>query len=196
MYFLQMQLLRMRDASFSRGALAAGPITLDLERGERVALRFASPQEASIVALLATGIVKASNGCVLIGDYDPRVQSVACKRIAALVPHEPFALDDDEFARYVEYRAALWNLEPQRALTHAALLRKRLAGMHEALAYPLIGALLGMPQLVVLDRPEPAYAAQILAAVGRRSLLSVHTEAAAARAFAPNAFGRFRSTSA
>jgi hypothetical protein len=192
MYFLQMPLLRMRDATFSRDALGAGPVTLDLERGERAALRFGSPQEASIVALLATGIVKASSGCVLIGDYDPRVQSVACKRIAALVPHEPFALDDGEFARYVDYRAALWNLEPQRAHAHAALLRKRLAGMHEALAYPLIGALLGMPQLIVLDRPEAAYAQQILAAVGRRALLSVHTDAAAARVFAPSALGGLR----
>lgn len=191
-----MPLLRMREATFSRGKLLAGPLTLDLERGERGALTYDSPQQAAIVALLATGIVKASSGCVLIGDFDPRVQSVACKRIAAFVPHEPFALDENEFARYVDYRAALWNLEPQRAQTHAALLRKRLAGMHEALAYPLIGALLGMPQLIVLDRPEPAYAAQILAAVGRRALLSVHTDAAAARAFAPNLFGRFRSTGA
>ncbi|HEX3670116.1 MAG TPA: hypothetical protein VHT92_00275, partial [Candidatus Cybelea sp.] len=96
-----MPLLRMRNAAFERGGLSAGPVTLDLARGERAALTYASPQEATIVALLATGIVKASSGCVLIGDYDPRVQSVACKRIAALVPHEPFALDEDEFDRYI-----------------------------------------------------------------------------------------------
>ncbi|MGA8574109.1 MAG: hypothetical protein WB609_00275 [Candidatus Cybelea sp.] len=191
-----MPLLRMREATFSRGARCAGPVTLDLERGERAALQYACAQEAAIVALLATGIVKASSGCVLIGDYDPRVQSVACKRIAALVPHEPFAIDESEFERYVEYRAALWNLEPQRARTYAALLRKRLAGMHEALAYPLIGALIGMPQLVVLDRPEPAYARQILAAAGERALLSVHTDAAAARAFSPGAVGGLRITGA
>ncbi len=180
----------MRNAAFSRGALRAGPITLDLARGERVALSYPSPQEAAIVALLATGIVKASSGCVLIGDYDPRFQSVACKRIAALVPHEPFSLDENEFERYIDYRAALWNLEPQRARIHAALLRKRLAGMHEALAYPLIGALVGMPQLVVLDRPEPAYATEIIAAIGRRGMLTLHADPAAARAFAPAVFGR------
>ncbi len=179
----------MRDATFSRGDLCAGPVTLDLARGERAALNVASPQEAAIVALLATGIVKASSGCVLIGDYDPHVQSVACKRIAALVPHEPFALDEDEFDRYIAYRAALWNLETQRAHVHAALLRKRLAGMHEALAYPLIGALVGMPQLVVLDRPEPAYAPQIFAAIGRRALLTVHSDASAARVFTPATLG-------
>lgn len=184
-----MPLLRMRNAAFERDGLSAGPITLDLARGERAALTYASPEEAAIVALLATGIVKASSGCVLIGDYDPRVQSVACKRIAALVPHEPFALDENEFDRYIAYRAALWNLEPQRTRAHATLLRKRLAGMHEALAYPLVGALVGMPQLVVLDRPEPAYAAQILAAIGRRGLLSVHTDAASARAFSPAGVG-------
>ena len=40
--------------------------------------------------MLAAGIVKASSGCVLIGDYDPRVQSVACKRIAGFVPRADF----------------------------------------------------------------------------------------------------------
>ena len=48
--------------------------------------------------------------------------------------------------------------------------------MHEAFAYPLIGALIGLPRLIVLDRPQAAYAPQILAAVGEIALLSTHTE--------------------
>lgn len=173
----------MRNATFAGAGASVGPVTLDLRHGERAALPFASPREAAVVALLATGIVKASSGCVLIDDYDPRVQSVHCKRVAALVPHEPFSLDDAEFARYIEYRAALWNVDPRRARAHAQLLRKRLARMHEALAYPLIGALIGMPKLIVLDRPQPVYAPYILDAVDGRALLSTHTDAAAARAF-------------
>jgi hypothetical protein len=173
----------MRDATFATGTASAGPVTLNLDSSERAALHCATPEEAAIVALLATGIVKASSGCVLIGDYDPRVQPVHCKRIAALVPHEPFTLDEAEFERYLAYRAALWNLEARQAFAHAQLLRARLAGMHEAFAYPLIAALIGMPKLVVLDRPQPVYAAQILDAVAGIALLSTHTEAAAASAF-------------
>ena len=179
-----MPLLRMRDATFDGGTSSAGPMTLALEEGERAALRCNSPQEAKILALLASGIVKASSGCVLIGDYDPSVQSAACKRIAAFVPHEPFALDEREFARYVAYRAALWKVEPHRARAHAELLRKRLSGMHEAFAYPLIGALIGMPKLLVLDRPQLVYARQILAAAGTRAVFSTHADAASAAAFA------------
>jgi hypothetical protein len=186
----------MRDATFSGDTASAGPVTLDLGTGERTALHCASSQEAAIVALLATGIVKASSGCVLIADYDPRVQSVACKRVAALVPHEPFPLDRAEFSRFVAYRAALWNIEPRLAHAHAELLRARLADMHEAFAYPLIGALIVMPKLIVLDRPQPAYAKQILEAVSGRAVLSTHTEAAAMRAFAPSRFDRLRATQA
>jgi hypothetical protein len=189
---LPMPLLRMRNAAFASAEAAAGPITLDLDRAGRAALCCASAPEASILALLASGIVKVSSGCVLIDDYDPRVQSVACKRAAAFVPHEPLALDESEFAMYVAYRAALWNVEPQRARAHAERLRERLSGMHEAFAYPLIGALLGMPKLVVLDRPPPVYARQILDAVAGRALLSTHVDAAAARAFSPDDLGWLR----
>lgn len=178
-----MPLLRMKDASFVNPAVCVGPIAADLEPGERAALTFALAEEAKIAALLAAGIAKASSGCVLLGDFDPRVQSVAAKRIAAFVPHEPLHLDDAGFARYVAYRAALWNVELPAARLRAYALRERLNGMHEAFAYPLIGALIGMPRVVVLDRPQPAYASQILEATAGLALLSTHTQAASARAF-------------
>jgi hypothetical protein len=179
-----MPLLRMRNASFAAAGSPVGPVTLDVCPGERAALTFASAHEAAIVALLASGIVKASGGSVLIDDYDPRVQSVHCKRVAALVPHEPFPMGEADFMRYIAYRAALWNVEPRRALAHAVLLREKLIGMHDAFAYPLIGALIVMPKLIVLDRPQPAYAPQILAVTQTSALLSTHTNAAAAAAFA------------
>jgi hypothetical protein len=191
-----MPLLRMRDATFASGTTFVGPVSLELSPGEHTALQCSSEAEAAIVALLATGIVKASSGCVLIDDYDPHVQSVHCKRIAGLVPHEPFLLDDGEFARYILYRAALWSIDPRRAQTHAALLRRRLAGMHESFAYPLIATLIGMPRLVVLDRPQPAYARLILEVIGRRGLLSTHTDAAAAHAFCPSGAARLKATQA
>lgn len=173
----------MRDATFVAGAGSIDPVTIDLEAGERAALHRPSERDAAIVALLAAGIVKASSGAVLIDDFDPRVQPAHCKRAAALVPHEPFALDDGEFARYVAYRAALWNVDLERALAHARELRERLAGVHEAFAYPLIGALIGDPKLIVLDRPQAAYAAQILASIGGSAVLSTHADERSARAF-------------
>jgi ABC-type sulfate/molybdate transport systems ATPase subunit len=179
-----MALLRMRDASFANATVRAGPVTLDLEAGGRVALTFLSSQEATIVALMAAGIAKATTGSVLIGDYDPRVQSVHCKRIAGFVPHEPLQLDEGDFPRYIAYRAALWNVEATAAQADARLLCERLEGMHEAFAFPLIGALIATPRLIVLDRPQPAYAAQILRAVEGRALLSTHAPPSNAAAFA------------
>lgn len=178
-----MPLLRMRDASFANAAARAGPLTLDLEAGGRLALTFSSSGEATIVALMAAGIAKATTGSVLIGDYDPRVQSVHCKRIAGFVPHEPLQLDERDFPRYVAYRAALWNIEATAAQARARLLYERLEGMHEAFAFPLIGALIAVPQLVVLDRPQPAYAAQILRAIEGCALFSTHAQPSSAAPF-------------
>lgn len=178
-----MPLLRMREATFTNARVAAGPLTLDLEPGERSALRFDNALQASVVALMAAGIAKASSGSVTVGDFDPRVQSVHCKRIAGFVPHEPLAIGDGEFLRYVAYRAALWNVDAQTALATAKTLLARLGGMHEALAYPLIGALIARPQLLVMDRPLPVYAAQIFAVAGDAALLTTHTDAASEGAF-------------
>ncbi len=178
-----MPLLRLRDASFANATARAGPLTLDLEAGGRIALTFSTSQEATIVALMAAGIVKATTGSALIGDYDPRVQSVHCKRIAGFVPHEPLQLDEGDFPRYIAYRAALWNVDATAAQAEARLLREHLEGMHEAFSYPLIGALVASPQLIVLDRPQPAYAAQILRAVEGRALLSTHAQPSNAVAF-------------
>ncbi|HKU81301.1 MAG TPA: hypothetical protein VJP76_03950 [Candidatus Tumulicola sp.] len=178
-------LLRMREAAFVARGVAAGPIALGIAPGERVARVFATAPEAEIAALMGAGIVKASTGSVLIDQFDPRVQPAHCKRVVAFVSHAPLPFGDDaEFARYVAYRAALWDLDATRALAHARLLLERLRGMHEAFAYPLAAALAGSPKLVVLDRPERAYAAQILAAVGPLATFSTHLDGAAASAFA------------
>jgi hypothetical protein len=179
-----MPILRMRNATFSGRGLAVAPMTLEVLPGESAALVLASPEEASVVALLAGGIVKATSGSVLIGDFDPRVQSVHCKRIAAFVPHEPAPLNENDFTRYISYRAALWGLENTVALKRASLLRERLDGVHEAFAFPIIGALIGMPQMIVFDRPQAAYSRAILDVTEGRAIFSTHTSAAAANAYA------------
>jgi ABC-type taurine transport system ATPase subunit len=176
-------LLRMREACFAARGAPVGPVTLDVDPGERAALVCASVREANVVALLAAGIVKAGSGCVLLDQYDPRVQPAHCKRVAAFVPHDPLPLAGLEFERYVAYRAALWGLDPRRALAHAKLLMERLEGVHEAFAVPLAGALVCNPKILILDRPQPVHAACIVAAAGPRAIFSTHLNAADAGAF-------------
>lgn len=178
-----MAILRMREACFTARGTPVGPVTVTVEPGERIARAFASGRDAAIAALMAAGIVKAGSGSVLIGEFDPRVQSVHCKRIAGFVPHAPSRIAENEFERYVVYRAALWNVDAMRAVAHAKLLMERLSGMHEALAYSIAGALVASPSLLVLDRPQPEYAQQIRAAAGARAIFSTHVTAPAAHAF-------------
>ena len=178
-----MVLLRLREAGFDGEGVSLGPLTVATYPGERAARVFATAAQAAVAARLAAGIVKASYGSVSIDGYDPRVQPAHCKRIAGFVPHDPLPLGEFDFERYVVYRAALWNVDRMRALAHACLLLERLDGVHEAFAYPLVGALIANPKLLVLDRPAAAYAAQFLAAAGPRAVFSTHVHARDAEAF-------------
>jgi ABC-type taurine transport system ATPase subunit len=173
----------MRDARFLARGAPVGPVTLDVGAGERIARVFEDARDASIVAMLAAGIVKANAGSVLIDEYDPRVQPVHCKRVVAFVPHDPLPLDVPGFHSYIRYRAELWGIDPVGAWAHAQLLLERLDGVHEAFAYPLAGALIAAPKLLVLDRPLPAYAERILSAAGPRAIFSTHVNDAAAQRF-------------
>jgi len=175
----------MRDAVFHASGAPVGPVTLDVYPGERVAAVFSSAREAGAAALMAAGIVKAGSGSVSIAEFDPRVQSAHCKRIAAFVPHAPLLVEESEFGWYIAYRAALWNVDPERAVAHARLVMERLEGVHEAFAYPIAGALIASPKILVLDRPQPEYAQRIIDAAGPRAIFSTHLRESEARAFAP-----------
>jgi hypothetical protein len=61
-----------------------------------------------------------------------------------------------------------------QSVVSARALLARLDGVHEAFAYPLVGALLAQPRLLVLDRPQTAYAQQILDAAGDCAIFSTH----------------------
>lgn len=183
--YCRMPLLRMREAGFTNARVSVGPMTLDLEPGQRKALKFATAHEATVAALMAAGVAKPSTGSVLIGDFDPRVQSVHCKRLAGFVPHAPMSIEEAEFPRYIAYRAALWNVDPELAAARAREILRQLDGMHEALAYPLVGALIAAPQLLVMDRPPPAYARQIHAVTHSAALLTTHADPAGEDAFRP-----------
>jgi ABC-2 type transport system ATP-binding protein len=178
-------LLEMRDAAFVRGnETIVSPLTCSLAPGERSALRFESTREAATVALMAAGIVKASSGRIFIGEFDPRIQPVQAKRIVGYVPHEAVPHEFATFFGYIEYRSALWGLQRERSIADAAALLETLRDVHEAFAYPLIGALIARPALLVLDRPQAAYAPQILTVAGDCAVFSTHVSQREATSFA------------
>ncbi|MHB8146164.1 MAG: hypothetical protein ACYDGM_02730 [Vulcanimicrobiaceae bacterium] len=179
-----MIVIRMRDARFIHGTqTVAGPLSLDVPLGARVAYRCAGAREAAIAARMAAGITKASHGSVTIGDYDPAVQPVHCKRLAGFVAHEPAHLEPRDFTRYIRYRAALWEVDPARALARAKDLLERLDGLHAAFAFPIVGALIASPSVLVMDRPAAAYAGHIIAAAAPCALFTTHIDRASAAAF-------------
>jgi ABC-type multidrug transport system ATPase subunit len=175
----------MRDAAYTRGGESiVSPVTFDVGPGERVARICSTPQEAQTLALMAAALARPTTGSVLIGEFDSRVQPAHCKRIAGFVPHDPLPLAEMSVEHFIDYRAALWNIELERARAHARLILERLGGLHEAFAYPIVAALLAFPTLLVLDRPQPHVAQQILAAAGPCAIFSTHVDPPAALEYA------------
>lgn len=176
--------LRMRDVSYvTGGRTVVSPTTLDVFADSRIAVERTGAREAEVLAMLAAGVARASHGSVLIGEFDPRVQPVQCKRIAGFVPHDPLALSPAAFSRYIDYRAALWDIDVQRARALACVLLERLSGVHEAFAYPIVAALIASPEMLVLDRPPLAYAQEVLRAAGCVAIFSTHVDPASQRAY-------------
>lgn len=164
----------MREALFEGAGVRAGPMTLCVESGSRYAFVAAGRGTGAVIAMMAAGIVKPSRGRVFIGAFDPRIQPVQAKRLAGFVPHEAVPHQFASFTQYIEYRAALWGLPRAQSIVRARAILTRLEGVHEAFAYPLIGALLAAPRLLVLDRPQAAYASQIAIAAEGCAIFSTH----------------------
>lgn len=179
-----MALLEIRGAAFERrGETLVKPTTILLGEGGRLAYACAGEREASILAMMAAGLVKPSSGRIYVAAFDPRIQPVQVKRIVGYVPHEAVPHHFSSLTQYVEYRAALWGLPRAQSIVRARALLERLDGVHEAFAFPLVGALLAHPRLLVLDRPQAVYAAQIYAAAGDCGIFSTHAS--------PREAGRF-----
>ncbi|MGB6987510.1 MAG: hypothetical protein WBD74_16180 [Candidatus Aquilonibacter sp.] len=171
-----MHILRMRDASYARnGATIVAPTSLDLAPREHMTHPCASAHEAEALAMMAAALARATAGSVTIGEYDPRVQPVHCKRIAAFVPHDPLPLTQIDAERYIAYRAALWDVDLAVARARAQELLARLGGLHEAFAYPIVGALVPAPKLLVLDRPQTTFVSQVLDAAEDCAVLIVQS---------------------
>ena len=176
----------MRDATVvMNGEIVVPATSLDVASGTHHAHFCSNVREARAVAMLAAGNARCSQGAVLIGEYDPRVQPVHCKRIAAIVAHDPLVMAPGHFMRYIGYRAALWDLDAERARTQAALLLERLGDLHEAFAYPIVAALIAQPRLLVLDRPQLPYAERIRTVAGDCAVFSTHVDMECAAAYAP-----------
>lgn len=174
----------MRAASFSRGGRTiVQETTLSLDESDRRAYACGNEDAASVVALMAAGLVKPSSGRVFIAAFDPRIQPVQVKRIVGYVPHEALPHDFPSLIKYIEFRATLWGLPRAHSIVRARALLAQLEGVHEAFAYPLIGALLSEPRLLVLDRPQTAYADQIFRAAGECAIFSTHVNEREAERF-------------
>ncbi len=168
-------LLEMRDATFvHRGTQLVAAQTLGLEEGGRLAHPCANNRAASIVAMMAAGLVRATGGCVFVGAFDPRIQPVHVKRMVGYVPHDALPYEFSTFERYIEYRAELWQLPQAESVVRARRIFAGLEGIHESFAYPLAGALVARPRLLVLDRPQALYAPQIVEAAGTCAIFSTH----------------------
>lgn len=177
-------MLELREASYARaGRTLVAPLSLSLDEGERLAYACSDDTAAATSALMAAGLVKPTSGRVFIAAFDPRIQPVQAKRIVGYVPHEALQHDFPSFTRYIEFRAALWGLPRAQSVVRANALLARLDGVHEAFAYPLAGALLAQPRLLVLDRPQAVYAQQILDAAGDCAIFSTHASARDAQRF-------------
>lgn len=174
----------MRDAAFVRsGSEIVSPATLSVDEGERLAYACPNERSAATLALMAAGIVRPSSGRVFIGAFDTRIQPVQVKRMTGYVPYEAVVHEFSTFTSYVEYRAALWGLPRAQTVIRARALLERLEGVHEAFAYPLVGALIAEPRLLVLDRPQAAYAPQIIEAAQNCAIVSTHASEREAQRF-------------
>jgi ABC-2 type transport system ATP-binding protein len=184
-------LLEMRDAAFEqRGVTLAAASTILLAEGAHLAHACTSEREASILAMMAAGLVKPTRGRVYVAAFDPRIQPVQVKRVVGYVPHEAVPHHFASLTKYVEYRAALWGLPRAQSIVRARALLERLDGVHEAFAFPLIGALLAYPRLLVLDRPQAVFAPQIAAAAGACGIFSTHGSQRDAERFLAHALVR------
>src|SRR5438876_3683236 len=165
----------MRAAAFARrGLQIVSPQDVELGEGGRLAHACAGNRGASIVAMMAAGLVRATSGGVFVGAFDPRIQPVQVKRLAGYVAHEALPHEFPTFERYIDYRAALWRLPPAESVVRARRILAQLEGIHEAFAYPLAGALIALPRLLVLDRPQAVYAPQLVAVAQSCAIFSTH----------------------
>ena len=165
----------MRGASFRRGGeVLVTPQTIELEEGDRLAHACDGSRAAAIVAMMAAGLARASVGAVYVGAFDPHIQPVHVKRLAGYVPHDALPNEFVSFEQYIEYRAALWQLPQAESVVRARHILAGLDGIHESFAYPLAGALIAQPRLLVLDRPQAVYGPQILDVAKNCAIFSTH----------------------
>ncbi len=179
-----MPVLEIREAAFVRGGVRIlQSLNITVEQGQRKTDVRDDPFVASLVARIAAGIVKSTEGKVFISDYDPAIQPVQAKRLVGFVPA---SLPEKQLAgleRYVRYRAKLWSIEYDFALRRARCALSALANTEPLFARTLAGALISAPPLIVLDQPPKGAAAAVLAAIGSAGLLTTHTCAHEARAW-------------
>jgi ABC-type Na+ transport system ATPase subunit NatA len=157
--------LRASDARYERGGVSHCPaISLEVRPGELHALAFASEGAASAAALLLSGLIKATHGFVIVGDFDAAMQPAQAKRHAALVSVEHAGCSRRAFDRELRLRAGLWSIEPSIARRRAGTILDAFGG-DDAFGRALALACCRNAPLLVLDRPPSDEAVRLVRAI-------------------------------
>ncbi|MBV9648116.1 MAG: hypothetical protein JO043_11675 [Candidatus Eremiobacteraeota bacterium] len=168
--------LRAVDATFVRdGVVLVPPFSVEVYPGQHISLKCPDGRAASIAARMAAGIVKATSGTLLIGDFDPRIQPVQVKRFVGYVTHsedfgwveprpapgsatsKPYEVDSLRRQAAIEMQAALSNVPRREALRRVRATLDRI-GWRDTMTFAVALAFIRAVKLLVLDRP-PAHLA-------------------------------------
>ncbi len=145
--------------------VALHPLDLSIAKGEFFA--FLGPNGAGKTTTLkmAAGLLRPSEGRVLIGGVDIDVDPIGAKKVLAYVPDQPYLYDKLSGREFLKFVAGLYGLEPAAARVDAdryiatfdmadwidELTETYSHGMKQRVA--LAATLLHKPQVILLDEP-------------------------------------------
>lgn len=145
--------------------VALHPLDLSIAKGEFFA--FLGPNGAGKTTTLkmAAGLLRPSEGRVLIGGVDIDVDPIGAKKVLAYVPDQPYLYDKLSGREFLKFVAGLYGLDPAAARVDAdryiatfdmadwidELTETYSHGMKQRVA--LAATLLHKPQVILLDEP-------------------------------------------
>jgi hypothetical protein len=184
-------LLRAVGAGFRRGDdLIVPPFTIEARSTDRATIAFSDARSAKVAARMAAGIVRATCGTLLIGDYDPRIQPVHAKRLTGYVPYNgdfgwhPRSLGGrrdalDTPREAIDLHAALFEIPKVEARRRAYAMLEAI-GWSDGVTLAVALALMRPIALLVLDRPAASTLSRLEDVVPRSvALVSTAVPAAA-----------------
>lgn len=160
---LRVEALVKRFAGAERAAVDA--LSLEVGRGELYALLGPNGAGKTTTLRMVAGLLAPDAGRIAVGGIDLASAPREAKRVIAYVPDEPLLYDKLSSIEYLDFVAALWEVDASAARREAMRLLDLLGlmphamqrcetfsrGMRQKLV--LAGALMRRPQLLILDEP-------------------------------------------